>query len=212
MADLMAGPRATLTKAFLHCGWRCLPVDWYAEEVQGLESSLSRQPGLCMGFGEIRAAGGAGWGIYSREPRPEPTLGSAPRATRARNGCATTHSHDPKEWEPVERAAGRFYPNKEEAEYTAPLCFALAVRTGRAVLRVSRMLTVECVGRREDWLQLDPRAMREWAMAPVALSLDLRLRGSQAQGLPVRRRLRQFWAKGSSCRTRASMWAWVTIV
>ncbi|CAJ1421509.1 unnamed protein product [Effrenium voratum] len=26
------------------------------------------------------------------------------------------------EWEPVECAAGRFYPSKEEAEYTAPLC------------------------------------------------------------------------------------------
>ena len=32
------------------------------------------------------------------------------------------------------------------------------------------MPTVECVGRREDWLLLDPRAMREWAMAPVTLS------------------------------------------
>ncbi|CAJ1349091.1 unnamed protein product, partial [Effrenium voratum] len=183
-----------------------------AYQGQGLEPSLCRQPGLRMGFGGNRAAGGAGRGIYSREPRPEPTLGSAPAwsnacgsqgdgatrptlcagwsssqvaATAPQPGrdrrlapMACQHSHDPKEW-PVERATGRFYPSKEEAEYTAPLCFALAVaaswravRTGRAVLR--------------DWLLLDPRAMREWAMAPVALSVGLRLRGAQAQGLPVR--------------------------
>lgn len=28
MADLFAGPNVPLTKAFLFCGWRCLPVDW----------------------------------------------------------------------------------------------------------------------------------------------------------------------------------------
>ena len=120
----------------------------------------------------------AGW-ILSQVATAAPQPG---RDRRLGPPMACHHSHDPKEWEPVERTTGRFYPSKEEAEYTAPLCFAVAVaaswwaaRTGRAVLRVPRTPAVECVGCREDWLLLDPRAMREWAMAPVALSLKLRL-------------------------------------
>ena len=31
----------------------------------------------------------------------------------------------------------------------------------------------ECVGAREHWLDLDPRALREWAMAPLALGIGL---------------------------------------
>ena len=58
MADLMAGPRVPLTKAFLHCGWRCLPVDWLLDAThdladprrqellheQLLEAALQRRP------------------------------------------------------------------------------------------------------------------------------------------------------------------------
>ena len=33
---------------------------------------------------------------------------------------------------------------------------------------------MQTVGRREHWLQLDLRALREWAMAPLAISLGLK--------------------------------------
>ena len=72
------------------------------------------------------------------------------------------------------------YPSKSEAEYTAPLAFAIAVaaswwaaRTGRAHLHVPRMPASCCVGRREHWLELDPRSLREWAMTPLAITLGL---------------------------------------
>ena len=37
-------------------------------------------------------------------------------------------------------------------------------------LQVPRMPTFLSVGRREHWLDMDPRAMREWAMAPLAVT------------------------------------------
>ena len=71
-------------------------------------------------------------------------------------------------------------PSKAEAEYTA-LAFSIAVaaswwaaRVGRARLTVPRMPAIETVGRREHWLEFDGRALREWAMAPIAVSLGLK--------------------------------------
>ena len=68
------------------------------------------------------------------------------------------HSHDVQEWAPHSHHGEHIFPSKEEAEYTAPLAFAIAVavswwacRTGRAVLHVPRMPAVEQHGRREDW-------------------------------------------------------------
>jgi hypothetical protein len=48
MADLMAGPNAPLTKAFISCGWRCPTVDWLLDPSHDLadergQQSLSRQ-------------------------------------------------------------------------------------------------------------------------------------------------------------------------
>ena len=75
----------------------------------------------------------------------------------------------------------RIFLSHEEAEYTAPLAFAIAVstswwavRVGRAKLRVPRMPPTEAVGRREHWLHYDPRSMRSWAMTPLAIQLGLR--------------------------------------
>ena len=85
------------------------------------------------------------------------------------------HTHDPKEWDPILIEGRRVYPSHEEAEYTAPLAFAIAVaaswwavRTGRATLHVPRMPATNCHGRREHWLSIDPRAMRAW----VTLGLE----------------------------------------
>ncbi|CAE7241467.1 FCPB [Symbiodinium natans] len=91
------------------------------------------------------------------------------------------HTHDPAEWEPWAVGDQIVFPAASEAEYTAPLAFHIAVsaswwacRTGWAKLHVPRGPAVQTVGRREHWLQLDPRALREWAMAPLAISLGLR--------------------------------------
>ena len=105
------------------------------------------------------------------------------------------HVHDPQEWTPYTSDGIRVYPSKEEAEYTAILAFSIAVsaswwaaRRGLAKLHVPRMPTFLAVGRREHWLDMDPRAMREWAMAPLAVTLGLTesLR-AERPGLPVRK-------------------------
>ena len=90
------------------------------------------------------------------------------------------HVHDPREWDPSTIDGKRFYPSHEEAEYTAPLAFAIAVaaswwavRTERATLHVPRTPAINCHGRREHWLTFNPKSMREWAMAPLAISLGL---------------------------------------
>ena len=56
------------------------------------------------------------------------------------------HTHLPTEWEPQLVNGQRVYPSKEEAEYTAPVAFCLAVATswwaarrGLAVLKVPTM-------------------------------------------------------------------------
>ena len=80
------------------------------------------------------------------------------------------HLHHPKEWEPWEESGKRVYPSHEEAEDTAELCFAIAVaaswwcaRVGIARLKVPRAPSPSCSGRRDHWLDIDPRALREWA-------------------------------------------------
>ena len=83
------------------------------------------------------------------------------------------HFHDPQEWEPWVQDGQRHFPSAEESEYTAELCFAIAtaaswwaVRVGHAKLYVPRSQSPSCTGHRDHWLDLDPRALREWAMTP----------------------------------------------
>ena len=91
------------------------------------------------------------------------------------------HVHHPQEWTPQVDEDGRsWYPSKEEAEYTACLAFhivysvsAWACRTGRAKLTIPRRPPVECTGSRKEWLQIDARAFRRWAMIPMALAIGL---------------------------------------
>ena len=45
MADLMAGPNAPLTRAFLFCGWECITVDWLLDDSHDL-SHPARQASL----------------------------------------------------------------------------------------------------------------------------------------------------------------------
>ena len=109
------------------------------------------------------------------------------------------HSHDPEEWAPSVVDGVRVFPSKEEAEYTAPLAFSVAVaaswwaaRTGLAKLHVPRMPAIQTTGRREHWLQMDPRCMREWAMAPLAISLGLSpLDPGEASRVPARARVEE---------------------
>ena len=45
MADLMSGPNAPMTRAFLSCGWRCITVDWLIDPSHDL-SNPHRQKSL----------------------------------------------------------------------------------------------------------------------------------------------------------------------
>ena len=45
MVDLMAGPNAPLTKAFIFCGWRTITVDWLIDALHDLSHPL-RQASL----------------------------------------------------------------------------------------------------------------------------------------------------------------------
>ena len=68
-------------------------------------------------------------------------------------------------------------------------CRRWATRKGLARLAVPRMPAFMAVGRREHWLDLDPRALREWASAPMAATLGLTAALQETRpgpGLPVR--------------------------
>ena len=52
------------------------------------------------------------------------------------------------------------------------------------------MPAFNCVGRREHWLAFDPRALRSWAMTPLALTLGLMpLEASERSRVPERRHI-----------------------
>lgn len=293
MADLMAGPKAPLSKAFLWCGRACITVDWLLDPSHDLShplrqaslheqlqdvcfisaamdcSTKSRAREIPRQFADGRPApkplrseqypeglpdlpsadakrvqvdntacafvleeiqqlvlrGGAsvrenpGRSLHWHLPQERDMMKQGPWRDKQYSACVFAgarcksqrlrhnldeidqwppmdchHSHDPKEWEPKLVGGQRVYPSHEEAEYTAPLCFALAVaaswwacRTGKARLHVPRMPAFQCVGRREHWLAIDPRCMREWAMAPLAISLGLRpLDEAEASRIPLR--------------------------
>ena len=298
MADLMAGPNAPLTKAFLFCGWRCITVDWLLDSSHDLSHPLRQQslhqqlqsvdcicaamdcstksrareiprtfddgrpaprplrsiefpeglPDLTASeearvrtdnsacsfvLDEIQALairGGASvrenpwrslhWYIDQEQRMMQSGLWWDRRysaccfmGARAKSQCLRHnveeinqwppldchHTHDPKEWDPVVVKGARFYPSKEEAEYTASLSFAIAValswwaaRTGRATLHVPRMPLIQCQGRRDHWLSYDPRSMRQWAMAPMAISLGLTPQEpAEASRIPRRARVEE---------------------
>ena len=91
------------------------------------------------------------------------------------------HVHHPQEWMPqLGKDSSTWYPSKEDAEYTACLVFHIvysvsswACRVGRAKLAIPRCPPVECTGDRREWLFVDPRALRDWAMIPMALAVGL---------------------------------------
>ena len=280
MADLMAGPNAPLSRAFIWCGWSTITVDWLLDKTHDLSDSR-RQASLhdqLQSVCFIAAALDCSTKSRAREiprtfqdgrPAPKPLrseefpeglpdlpphqaqrvesdniacdfvlqeieelaqrggtslrenpwrslhwhlpreramfdtniwsdthysscvfAGARCKSQRLRHNVEEInawppldcqHSHDPKEWDPYLVDGKAVFPSKEEAEYTAPLSFAIAVavswcacRTSKAKLHVPRMPVVERHGRREHWLYLDARCMREWAMSPLAISLCLR--------------------------------------
>jgi len=118
------------------------------------------------------------------------------------------HIHHPQEWIPQVDAEGRtWYPSKEEAEYTACLVFhivhsvsAWACRVGRAKLIIPKMPAVECTGDRREWLKLDARAARSWAMIPTALASGLHISTLTTKAshgvIPTRHRIKPGQALG----------------
>ena len=87
--------------------------------------------------------------------------------------CAHWHSGD--EWRRYTGLNGEIiYPSKEEAEYSAALLFTLAVAVSHWAW-ISRLLAIERAGDRRAWISRGPRTVREFAMAPTALALGLRM-------------------------------------
>ena len=85
------------------------------------------------------------------------------------------------EWQAYLQDGQRVFPSKERRSTPPRWLLKIAVsaswwaaRMGLAKLHVPRFPFVETAGRREHWLQIDPRALWEWAMAPTAIALGLR--------------------------------------
>ena len=101
------------------------------------------------------------------------------------------HIHESNEWEPQMSEGIKYWPSKEEAEYTAALAFYVAVsaswwamRRGYAKMRVPRLPQIESTGDKRPWLRVHPKAFREWAMIPTALGLGIK--PPWAGGIPAR--------------------------
>eukprot|EP00438_Fugacium_kawagutii_P003196 Skav218041 [mRNA] locus=scaffold214:640892:642988:+ [translate_table: standard] len=93
--------------------------------------------------------------------------------------CGHVHSQD--EWKPELQANGRYYyPSKEEAEYTAHLCFTIvaacshwAVSKGLAVHKITRLPPMQTAGDWRPLLSLDSEVFRKQAMPASAAFLGL---------------------------------------
>ena len=111
------------------------------------------------------------------------------------------HGHHLQEWMPQEsEGGGVWYPDREEMEYTACLVFHIvysvsvwACRVGRAKVAVPRCPPVECTGDKREWLAIDARAFRDWAMIPMAIAVGLDVgkvtRGRSEGIVPSRHRM-----------------------
>lgn len=314
MADLMAGPNAPLSKAFIWCGWSTITVDWLldashdlsdprrqeslhaqlqmvcfiaaaldcstksrAREIprtfqdgrpapkplrseewpEGLPDLPSNQAqrvhddnvacdSVLQEITELAQRGGTSlrenpWrSLHWHLPREKAMFntglwwdthyascvfaGARCKSQRLRHNVEEInawppldcqHSHDPKEWDPYLVHGKAVFPSKEEAEYTAPLAFAIAVsvswwacRMGKAKLHIPRMPAVERHGRREHWVGLDARSMRQWAMAPspLVLGYDPLMLKKLLEFLPELSQATSF-ATMVPCRMGASTWA-----
>lgn len=114
--------------------------------------------------------------LQGLEPSTTTSAATLRRSVAGPHYGATMSIH----WVPFEVDGAKVFPSKEEAEYTAPLAFSIAVsvsywavRTGHAKLKLGRLPPVETTGHRPHWLYLDHRSLREWAMTPMAISLGL---------------------------------------
>ena len=81
----------------------------------------------------------------------------------------------------------------------------MPLHKGLAKLQVPRMPAFLSVGRQEHWLDMDPRAMSEWAPLAVTLGLTEALRagrpGYQSESLR-----RMSCSRTTACRPKQSMW------
>ena len=113
------------------------------------------------------------------------------------------HVHSATEWERVREASGRHaYPTKEEAEFTADLAFAVAIRLsawavkrGRAKLSLPRWtIKPQETGRRDFLVSLPPELLRREAMVGIGLRLGLSPPAELACSIPARRSLAEGFA------------------
>ena len=115
------------------------------------------------------------------------------------------HVHDPGEWTPVQLDDGsRFFPSKQEAEYTAHLCFTLvaacshwAVAQGLAVFKITRMPPMQTSGDWRPLLHLAPEVFRQLAMPALAAFLGL----SVVRDAPTRQQVLDLWIPQASLPT-----------
>ena len=242
MADVMSGPNAPLTKAFLFYGWRCITLDWLLDPAHDLSdpafqsqvhnqfkdidflfaaldcSTKSRAREIPVTFSdgrpgprplrtdafpegvpslsdrdrkrvetdnkacyfildEIQQLHDRGGGSIRENPSrslhwmlPQEQemvasgqwsdttysacclMGARAKQQRLRHDISEMnqwpvldchHIHHPEEWKPFEVEGKATYPSHEEAEYTAPLAFAItgsvslwAIRTGKAKMAI----------------------------------------------------------------------------
>ena len=113
------------------------------------------------------------------------------------------HVHSETEWDRVREASGRYaYPTKEEAEFTADLAFAVAIRLsawavkrGRAKLSLPRWtIKPQETGRRDFLVSLPPELLRREAMVGIGLRLGLSPPAELACSIPARRSLAEGFA------------------
>ena len=122
----------------------------------------------------------------------------------AQHSLQCHHVHSDQEWTPVQVDGVTICPSAHKAEYSASLVFAIAIsvswwaaRTGYAVMAIPRLPPDECVGRQVHWLDFDPRSMRQWAIARLAVSLGLPPpHPAEAARVPTRRRVEDSLVNG----------------
>ncbi|CAE7240678.1 unnamed protein product [Symbiodinium sp. CCMP2592] len=182
----------TLGRAFQCCGWKVLAADRLTQEADCIWTGLAAPPPISPDSFEqlLQGCASRGAAVVQEGVPPETGSASSPSAVWLDlwyDSCVflDVHRHtrllrhnvaEIQQW-PSVRCHHRHPPQGSDpwggGREGRPVSW-WAARCGRAKLRVHRWPLVEPVGRREHWVDVNPRSRADWAVEPMAVFLGLR--------------------------------------
>ena len=180
---------------------------WHAAKVtdEGHQGCMENPANsLLWAWQEIQGLGDRGWSrieyhacAWGGARRKAQALLSSMNELSAIAQGKCHHTHAPWEWDPYQKNGCWVYPSKEESDYPADFCLAVACAASFWALRngfrmnLPASLPAVCTGDKEAQLEQDTRIERTWRFALKASKAGLDPRKYQ-EDLPYRLSMAEF--------------------